>query len=139
MRECVTVEEVTSGGQATPGISASITRELLETWCVTQLQWVAYETNNAPPLWEHVVRHIRGYLVTLWAMGVLRGKTTTESCVVTCDHTTIMTHTNTHEGNLSFLVSVAPVNPSEFLHYRIHIRLKPREQSTRHGVTSLLA
>lgn len=138
MRECVIVEEVDLGGQSTPGISASITRELLETWCVTQLQWVAYETNITPPLWEQVVRHIRGYLVTLWAMGVLRGKTTKESFVVTCEHTT-MTQADIHEGNLSFLVSVAPVNPSEFLHYRIRIRLKSRQQPTRAGTTSLLA
>lgn len=120
MRECVTVEDVDSRSQSTPGFRASLTRELIETWCVTQLQWVAYETNNTPPLWEQVVRHIRGYFVTLWAMGLLRGKTTKESFVVTCDQTTTA-QADIQEGNLIFFVGVAPVNPSVFLYYRIRI------------------
>lgn len=127
MRECITVEDVDSGSHSTSGISASLTRELIETWCVTQLQWVASETNNTPPLWEHVVRHMRGYFVTLWAMRLLRGKATKESFVVTCNQTT-MTQADIQEGNLIFLVGVAPVNPSEFLYYRI--RLKSRQQVT---------
>jgi phage tail sheath protein FI len=138
MHGYVAVEEVNSGGTSPVGISVSITRELIECWCVTQLQWVAYETNNASPLWDQVVQNIRGYLLALWATGMLRGDTTKESFVVKCDQTT-MTQADIREGNLICQIGVAPVKASEFVHYRIRIRLKPREYPSRQGVRSLLA
>lgn len=125
MHGYVAVEEVDSGDASPVGISASITRELIESWSLTQLQWVAYETNNAPPLWEQVVRNIRGYLLALWATGILRGDTTKESFLVKCDHTT-MTQADILDGNVICQVGIAPVKPSEFVHYRIRIHLKPR-------------
>jgi len=119
----VAVEEIDSGGPFSMGITASITRELIETWCVAQLQWVAYETNHSPSLWDQVVRHIRGHLVALWAMGMLRGDRTQEAFVVKCDQTT-MTDDDIRGGNLIIVVGVAPLKPSEFVHYRIRVRLK---------------
>lgn len=138
MHGYVAVEEVDSEGPNTPGISTAIARELFETWCVTQLQWVAYETANAPALWGQVTRHIRGYLMALWVTGILRGDTAKESFVVKCDQTT-MTHADIRDGHLICQVGMAPVKPSEFVRYRIRIRLKPCEYPTRHGVRSLLA
>ncbi len=111
MGECITLEEVDSENPATEGISTALTRELIETWCVTQLQWVAYEIDNAPALWEQVDRHIRGYLCALWASGMLRGNSTKEAFLVKCDRTT-MTQTDIRDGNLICEVRVAPVRPS---------------------------
>lgn len=125
MGECITLEEVDSENPATEGISTALTRELIETWCVTQLQWVAYEIDNAPALWEQVDRHIRGYLCALWASGMLRGNSTKEAFLVKCDRTT-MTQTDIRDGNLICEVRVAPVRPSEFVQYRIRVRLKSR-------------
>ena len=125
VRECITLEEVDSENPATEGISTALTRELIETWCVTQLQWVAYESDNVPALWEQVDRHIRGYLCALWASGMLRGNSTKEAFLVKCDRTT-MTQTDIRDGNLICEVRVAPVRPSEFVQYRIRVRLKPR-------------
>lgn len=137
MHGYVAVEEVDSGDTSLVGINVSITRELIETWCLTQLQWIAYETNNGPPLWDQVILNVRGYLLALWATGMLRGDTTKESFVVKCDHTT-MTPADIREGLLICQIGVAPVKPSEFVHYRIRIRLHPRSRSPRHDVRSLL-
>ena len=117
MRNRVTFEEVDSECLTTPGISTAITRKLIETWCVTQLQWVAYWTSNTPLLWEQVNPNIRGYLLALWATEVLRGATTKESIVVKCDHKT-MTNADIHEGNLICQVSVAPRRPHDSLEVR---------------------
>ena len=91
------------------------------------MQWVLYENTNGPHLWDQVIRHIRGYLLTLWAMWLLPGDPAKRSFVVRCDHTT-MTQADTREGNLICLVSIAPVKPSELLHYRIRFRLKACQQ-----------
>ncbi len=99
MHGYVAIEEIDSAGTLPVGISARITRELLEAWCVNQLQWVAYETNNAPPLWDQVVRNIRGYLLALWASGFLKGDTSKKAFVVKCDQTT-MTQTDVRDDNL---------------------------------------
>jgi hypothetical protein len=52
MYEYVVLEEVDSEVPTTPGIGTAITRQLIETWCVAQLHWVVYKTDNAQPLWE---------------------------------------------------------------------------------------
>jgi len=119
----VAIEEVDSADPSSVGISASITGILIECWCLSQLQWVTYETDNVSSLWERVVRHVRGYLLALWASGMLKGNTSQEAFVIRCDQTT-MTQGNIREGNLVILLGVAPLKPSEFVHYRIRIRLK---------------
>ena len=123
MHGFVTVEEVDSLNAPSVGISASITTILIECWCLTQLQWVTYETDNVPALWERVVRHVRAYLLGLWASWMLTGKSSEEAFVVRCDHTT-MTPADIRDGYLICLVGVATVKPSEFVHYHIRIRLK---------------
>lgn len=122
----VTVEEVDSGSPSSIGISVYITATLIECWCLTQLQWVMYETDNVPALWDRVVKHVTGYLLELWASWMLIGKSPQEGFFVRCDHTT-MTPADIRDGYLICLVGVAPVKPSEFVHYRIRIRLKSRQ------------
>lgn len=121
----VAIEEISSGVQSASGINVSIIRELIETWCETQLQWVECEASNTPPLWDKVVHNIRGYLLTLWAAGMLRGSTSNEAFVVTCDRTT-MTQADIREGNLICQLRIAPVKTLEFVQYRIRFRIKPR-------------
>lgn len=126
MQGFVTMEEVDSVNPSSVGIRASITATLIECWCLSQLQWVTHETDNVPALWERVIRHVRAYLLGLWASWMLTGKSAEEAFVVKCDHTT-MTPADIRDGYLICLVGVAPVKPLEFVHYRIRIRLKSRQ------------
>lgn len=123
MHGSVTVEAVESTGTSSVGISATLAREWLETWCMTDLQWVQYEANHTPHLWKQVAHHIRGHLCALWANGVLQGVTRKEAFFVRCDHTT-MTQTDIENGLLICEVGVAPVEPAEFVLFRISLRLR---------------
>ena len=137
MREWITVEEIDSEGPRIVGISAAIARELLEAWCMTQLLWVSFESANALALWEQVTRHVRGYLMTLWITGMLRGGSAKESFIVKCDHTT-MTQAEIRAGYLICQVGMAPVKSSEFIYCRIRIKLKASEHTTRHSLEGKL-
>jgi len=57
---------------------------------------------------------------------------------VKCDQTT-MTDDDIWEGNLIVLIGVAPLQPSEFVRYRIRVRLNPVRKLARQRVTTLLA
>ena len=120
----VSVEEVEAGIPSGPAIGIGVTSVLLETWCVHELQWVVYEPNT-PPVWEQVVRHLRGYLGTLWVSGALQGDKARKAFFVTCDQST-MTPEDILNGHMVCLVGLAPVTPAEFVLYRIHIHLKSR-------------
>jgi phage tail sheath protein FI len=124
----VSVEEIDSWLPSTQAITSNATRTLLERWCAHELQWAAYGTHNAPPLWGQVSRHVRGYLGVLWVSGALRGERPREAFVVKCDQTT-MTQADIREGKLICQIGVAPVTPSEFVFYRICIRLNPVQRS----------
>jgi len=118
----VSVEEVAAGTPSDSVIGIEATGVLLETWCTHELQWVVHE-HNTPHVWEQVVRHVRGYLGTLWVSGALQGKKAREAFVVTCDQTT-MTSEDIRHGHLICLVGVALVTPGEFTCFRIHIQQK---------------
>lgn len=124
----VSVEEMDSWLPATQAVRSNTTRALLERWCVHELQWVASENHNAPSLWSQVSRHVRGYLGVLWVSGALRGEKPREAFVVKCDQTT-MTQADIRDGKLICQIGVAPVAPSEFVFYRICIRLNPLQKS----------
>lgn len=125
MNRSVAIEEVETGNHTTPGISASLTRELLQAWCETELSWLIYEPHHAPPLWEMVARHVRGHLCALWALGMLQGQSLTEAFAVRCDQTT-MTSADILNRQVVCLVGVASVTPREFTWWRIRIHLKPK-------------
>ena len=80
---------------------------------------------NGPRTWGQVVQNIREFLFVLWAREALKGSRAKEAFFVKCDQTT-MTPNDLREGTLTCLVGVAPLKPSEFIHYRVRIRLKPR-------------
>lgn len=124
----VSVEEVGSARQPGLGLCPRVTRTALQAWCATELQWVAHEPHHAPSLWGQVSRHVRGYLGVLWVLGALRGERPREAFVVKCDQTT-MTQADIREGKLICQIGVASVTPSEFVFYRICIRLNPLQRS----------
>ena len=124
MNRYVSIEEILSARQAGPNLCTSVTRDLIETWCATELQWVAKETHNAPRLWGQVTRHLHGYLGVLWVLGSLQGKRPTDAFRVTCDQTT-MTQADIRDGQVICQIRIAPLKPSEFIYYRIRIRLQP--------------
>jgi len=124
MSSYVSVEELDPARHSAPGSCPSIMPSLIKNWCDTELQWVAHEFHNAPRLWGQVARHVRGYLGVLWVTGALRGERPPEAFRVTCDQTT-MTQTDIREGHVVCQVGIAPVKPSEFVFYRIRIRLQP--------------
>jgi phage tail sheath protein FI len=139
MHGYVAVEEADSTGSSSVGISASLTRELLESWCHTGLEWVQYEPANTPRLWKQVRNDVSAHLSLLWASGFLQGATRRESFFVTCDQTT-MTQTDIDNGRLICHVGVAPVQPAEFVIFRISLRLKSyRQVNARHADGSLIA
>jgi phage tail sheath protein FI len=118
----VFVEEIDSGQRPTHAVTSDPLRALLETWCDHELQWVLHET-NAPPLWAQLSRHLRGYLVTFWLTGALRGEKPGEAFFVRCDQST-MTPADITAGHLICVVGLASVEPAVFGHYRIKIQLK---------------
>ena len=124
MNKYVSIEQVYSARQVGANLCMSVTRDLIETWCATELQWVANETHNAPRLWAQVTRHLRGYLGVLWVVGSLQGKRPTDAFRVACDQTT-MTQADIRGGHVICQIGVAPLKPSEFIYYRIRIRLQP--------------
>jgi phage tail sheath protein FI len=124
----VSVEEIDSWLPSTRAVTSNATRALLEQWCVHELHWVACENHNTPSLWSQVSRHVRGYLGVLWLSGALRGEKPREAFVVKCDQTT-MTQADIRDGKLICQIGVAPLTPSEFVFYRISIRLNSLQRS----------
>ncbi len=118
----VSVEEIDPGLRSTRAVPSEATRISLETWCDHELQWVLFET-NAPPLWNQLTRHLRGYFATLWVTGALQGEKPSEAFFLKCDQST-MTPEAIRAGQLICVVGLASVKPGEFVLYRIHIRLK---------------
>ena len=118
----VSVEEVAAGIPPCSALGIDVTSVLLETWCTHELQWVVDE-RNTPPIWAQVVRHLRGYLGSLWVSEALQGDKAWGAFFVTCDQST-MTPENIRNGHLICLVGVALVTPEEFTLYRIHIHQK---------------
>jgi hypothetical protein len=121
----VAVEEVDSAGSPSVGIHASIARELIESWCITELRWVPYERYNAPPLWDKIMRHLSGNLGTLWVTGTLQGDHLRDAFRLRCGET-MMTPDYIDHGQVVCLIEVAPVIPRKFVAFRIRIRLNPR-------------
>lgn len=118
----ISLEQIEVDGRSVPAIRADATRTMLERWCITELEWVHYESNS-PPVWQQVVRHLRGYLGSLWVSGGLPGTTLTEAFFVRCDRST-MTQQDISENHVICLVGLASVKPAEFVLYRVHIHQK---------------
>jgi phage tail-like protein len=80
-------------------------------------QWAVFEPNGEP-LWTTVRRTIEDLLFNEWKQGQLLGDKSEKAYFVTCDRST-MTQDDIDNGRLVCLVGVAPLQPAEFVIFRI--------------------
>jgi uncharacterized protein len=79
--------------------------------------WAVFEPNDEP-LWARVRGAVEAFLANLWRAGALQGQKLEEAFFVRCDRTT-MTQDDVDNGRLIVLVGVAPLEPAEFVVFRI--------------------
>ncbi len=80
-------------------------------------QWVVFEPNNEA-LWARVAQSVSDFLYTEWQAGHLMGTKPEQAYFVRCDQST-MTQNDLDNGRLICLIGVAPVEPAEFVIFRI--------------------
>jgi hypothetical protein len=91
----------------------SYLRESIE----TGVQWAVFEP-NAEDLWSKVRRNVGAFLNGEWAAGALVGATPEQAYYVRCDATTNPPDVRA-QGQLVTELGVAPVEPAEFVIFRI--------------------
>jgi uncharacterized protein len=79
--------------------------------------WVVFEPNGQR-LWDNVVATVEDFLYNEWASGHLLGARPEQAYFVRCDLTT-MTQNDLDNGRLVCLIGVAPLEPAEFVIFRI--------------------
>ena len=89
----------------------------LEQSLATSTSWVVFEP-NAQPLWGAVATTVSDFLYTEWREGHLKGSTPAQAYFVRCDDTT-MTQADQENGRLICVIGVAPIEPAEFVIFRI--------------------
>lgn len=77
------------------------------------LQQFVFAVNNVH-LWVSVSREITEFLVGLWKIGALFGRSQADAFRVTCDESN-NTPTTIQQGYLNVKVEIAPVHPAEFI------------------------
>jgi hypothetical protein len=80
-------------------------------------QWAVFEPNGET-LWANVRQSIANFLLNEWKSGALLGQKPEQAYFVRCDQTT-MTQNDLDNGRLVVLIGVAPVQPAEFVIFRI--------------------
>jgi uncharacterized protein len=83
----------------------------------TGMQWAVFEP-NAEDLWSKVRRNVGAFLNAQWAAGALVGATPAEAYYVICDATTNTPDVQA-QGQLVTEIGVAPVQPAEFVIFRL--------------------
>jgi uncharacterized protein len=94
------------------------------------LQWAVFEPNDVA-LWIAVRRATENFLTTVWKQGGLMGITAQEAFFVKCDRDT-MTQNDLDNGRLICVVGVAPLEPAEFVIFRIEIWTQCGTERPRH-------
>jgi uncharacterized protein len=79
--------------------------------------WVVFEPNGQA-LWSAVATSVSDFLYNEWREGRLFGATPAEAFFVRCDMTT-MTQADLENGRLICVIGVAPLEPAEFVIFRI--------------------
>jgi len=79
--------------------------------------WVVFEPNG-PALWNNVKATVSDFLYNEWANGHLLGVRPEQAYFVRCDLTT-MTQNDLDNGRLVCLIGAAPLEPAEFVIFRI--------------------
>ena len=80
-------------------------------------QWAVFEPNGEA-LWAQVLQSVGQFLLNEWKSGALQGQKPEQAYFVRCDRTT-MTQNDIDNGRLVVLIGVAPVQPAEFVIFRI--------------------
>ncbi len=89
----------------------------LEHSLANSTSWVVFEPNGQA-LWSAVATTVRDFLYNEWREGRLFGATPAEAFFVRCDMTT-MTQADLDDGRLICVIGVAPLEPAEFVIFRI--------------------
>jgi uncharacterized protein len=89
----------------------------LEHSLATSTSWVVFEPNGQA-LWSAVSTTVSDFLYNEWREGRLFGATPAEAFFVRCDMTT-MTQADLDDGRLICVIGVAPLEPAEFVIFRI--------------------
>ena len=118
------VDEIDPGALDMPAVTRELVRASLEQICERELAWLVYE-ENTPKTRAQLTEKLRGHLVMRWVKDAIKGRTAQEAFFLQCDQTTT-TQTDLDSGFLICEVGMAPVNPSEFVVFRILIRFAPR-------------
>jgi phage tail sheath protein FI len=79
--------------------------------------WVVFEPNGQA-LWSSVAGSVSDFLYNEWSSGSLFGAKPAEAYFVRCDQTT-MTQADLENGRLVCVIGVAPLEPAEFVIFRI--------------------
>jgi hypothetical protein len=79
--------------------------------------WVVFEPNG-PALWASVTNSVYDFLYNEWFNGRLLGSRPTDAFFVRCDRTT-MTQADLDNGRLVCVIGAAPLEPAEFVIFRI--------------------
>ena len=80
-------------------------------------KWAVFEL-NAEPLWAQARNAVSEFLPDEWRNGGLMRRKPEEAFFVRCDRST-MTQNDINNGRLVCLMGVAPVQPVEFVMFRI--------------------
>lgn len=118
------VDEIDPGSSDMPAVTRELVRASLEQICERELAWLVYE-EDTPKTRMHLMENLRGHLVMRWVKDAIKGRTVQEAFFIRCDRTT-MTQSDIGNGFLICEVGMAPVNPSEFVVFRILIRFASR-------------
>lgn len=118
------VDEIDPGPPNMPAVTRELVRVSLEHICEYELAWVVSE-ENTPETRSQLTEILRGHLIMRWAKDAIKGRTVQEAFFLRFDQTTTTQH-DFDNGILICEVGMAPVNPSEFVVFRVLIRLAPR-------------
>lgn len=118
------VDEIDPGSSDMPAVIRELVRASLEQICERELAEFVTE-ENTPETRAQLTATLRGHLVMRWVKDQLKGQSAQEAFFLRCDHTTT-TQTDLDNRFLICEVGLAPINPSEFVVFRILIRFSPR-------------
>lgn len=117
------VDEIDPGAPDMPAVTRELVRASLEHICERELAWVIRE-ENTPETRAQLTEILRGHLIMRWAKDAIKGRTAQEAFFFRFDHVTTAP-SDFDNGILICEVGMAPVNPSEFVVFRLLIRLAP--------------
>lgn len=117
-------DEIDPGAPDMPAVTRELVRASLEQICERELVWLVYE-ENTPKTRAQLTENLRGHLVIRWEKHQIKGRSAQEAFFLRSDHSTT-TQTDLNNGFLICEVGMAPVNPSEFVIFRVLNRFAPR-------------